>query len=284
MTRWTIGTVLMCALLVAGARAAAAAPVDESAIVCLECHAEMNPEVVAGWRRSVHYEQGVTCGRCHQMSDTDFDAIPAPLEGNHVRPDTGRTLAMCANCHKQWIDYYPLSAHFQQKRISCVMCHGGDGSNHAITRASLDIITPDRCTKCHTYDRAQQAKKAVKDAEAAYQDLLQSLEEIEEKGYHSTREAGYRDAAKALDERLPLELHTFRLQRIKEVTRTMTQMDTHIRGEEERIVASLDAQRRRQKIGVLVLVSCPLLSLLVLAYRQTFIDEWRAKYGPPPQT
>lgn len=277
-----VGAILLLGAL--RAVPAAAVAIDESAIQCIECHADEGEKYVGlieEWRSSIHYANGVTCGQCHQMSDTDFDVLPDPGEGAHTKPDTVRTVAMCAQCHREWIDYYPLSAHFQKKRVSCVMCHGGGGNNHGIQRASLAIITEKRCAECHTYERAEQVKAAFAEVAEADARLDRAIEEITERGYHSTRLADLHDASHALEKRMPLELHTFQLRRIKAMTKSITDIEETVLGEEDRILAKLAAQAVRRKVGLFIFASCFVLSGLILAYRQTYVDEWRATHGPP---
>ncbi len=269
----------------AGVRPAHAAPLDESAIQCIECHVDVADEHVAlidEWRTSVHYSEGITCGQCHGMSDTDFDALPDPGEGAHRKPDAAQTLDMCARCHQEYLDYYPLSAHFQKERLSCVMCHGGsDNNHHAIHRATRDLITEDLCTRCHTYDRAEQTKAALRAAEDAEVGLDGAIAALAASGYHSTRIDALHEAAQELQKRVPQELHTFQLRRIQAVTQSLVDIETNVAGEKERIMAKLVVQARRQRVGFFIVLSCFGLSALLLAYRQTYVEEWRDRYGPP---
>ena len=263
----------------------ARAAVDEEAILCIECHADMSDAhaaIVTDWRGSLLYANDVTCGQCHGFSDTDFDAMPEPGDAPHAKPDTARTVAMCAKCHRQALDYYPLSAHFQKKRQSCLMCHATRGGSHDLQAASLDIIQPERCSKCHEYDWALQAKEAFAAADHADAHLNETVEALAEKGYHSTRLKDLHATAHDIRDRLPLELHTFRLARIKAVSESLTELDTFMNDEEARILRKLGTQARRQKVGIAVMVSCFFLSALILAFRQTYIDDWRAEHGPPP--
>jgi hypothetical protein len=77
-----------------------------------------------------------------------------------------------------------------------VTCHG----NHAVRKASLDLINPGDCGRCHTYERAEKIRGAMEVTERAM-DALQ----IELAGLHRL---GF--ATKALDGELFAARNSFR--------------------------------------------------------------------------
>lgn len=258
--------------------------VDEAVILCIDCHRDVSDEhvkLIDDWRGSIHYRNHITCGQCHGFSDTDMDAIPDPGEGLHTRPDPDAVVSMCGQCHREWVDFYPLSAHFRKERQSCVMCHASGGDSHNIQAASLSVIREENCSECHSYDWALQAKDTFASISEAHERLGERLASLSAAGYHSIRLEKLQETADELYERVPLELHTFQLKRIKGIGETLGDIDKKIADEEERIRAKLQVQAERKSIGVLMLVACLITSALILAFRQTYIEEWRAAHPPP---
>ena len=85
-----LGSILLC-------RAAMAA--EE---ICVKCHSKKTPGIVADWKASKHYQEGVTCSDCHgdkHKSPKDFQKAVLPDE--HV----------CAQCHEEQFDQFVKGKH-----------------------------------------------------------------------------------------------------------------------------------------------------------------------------
>ncbi len=124
--------------------------------VCIQCHGGQPGslgEPIAEWRTSIHAENGISCHDCHGGDPTDFDLAMEPESGFVGAPDYADVPAFCGRCHVGVSDAYQAGAHGEavdEGGAQCVVCHG----NHAIQKASFDLINEETCSQCHSYERA----------------------------------------------------------------------------------------------------------------------------------
>lgn len=134
---------------------------------CITCHGVMQGrlgEPVGLWKTSIHAENGVFCNECHGGDPTDPANAMKPARGFKGVPKETAIPETCGRCHIGVLKDYLASAH--GKRLgsggpTCVTCHG----NHAIKKASLDLINEKTCTTCHTFERARLMKLAMQETE-----------------------------------------------------------------------------------------------------------------------
>ena len=135
--------------------------------VCVNCHGSLPGkygEPVTLWKTSIHAENGVYCNECHGGDPKDPANAMKPDRGFRGVPRDTAIPETCGRCHVGVLKDYLGSAH--GKRLgsggpTCVTCHG----NHAIRKASLDIINEKSCTQCHPYERARLMKLAMQETE-----------------------------------------------------------------------------------------------------------------------
>lgn len=89
-------------LLPLAAAGAAPARADAKAELCVGCHAENSPGIVADWKSSRHSGEGVSCADCHGAAhtvatDADKALIPTPES--------------CAECHPERVDQFKAGKH-----------------------------------------------------------------------------------------------------------------------------------------------------------------------------
>lgn len=124
---------------------------------CIQCHSVLldkrlsNP--VALWASSVHAEVGNTCDGCHGGDPKDPTGRAMSKEKNfQAAPANKKEVAsFCGKCHQGLSDRYMTSAHWGKRAQSCISCHG----SHTIKRASSEIVSVEKCGKCHDYDVAE---------------------------------------------------------------------------------------------------------------------------------
>lgn len=135
--------------------------------VCVKCHSTLPGkygEPVALWKSGIHAENNVYCNECHGGDPKDMANAMKPDRGFKGVPKETAIPETCGRCHVGVLKDYLDSAH--GKRLgaggpTCVTCHG----NHAIRKASLDIINEKTCTRCHPYERARLMKLAMQETE-----------------------------------------------------------------------------------------------------------------------
>jgi len=124
--------------------------------VCIQCHAGQEGRLaapVAAWRTSIHAENGISCHDCHGGDPTDFAMAMSPENGFLGAPDYEGVPEFCGRCHIGVAKEYMAGAHgkaLESGGAQCVTCHG----NHAVQKASIDLINEKTCTQCHSYERA----------------------------------------------------------------------------------------------------------------------------------
>ncbi|HXX57913.1 MAG TPA: multiheme c-type cytochrome [Thermodesulfovibrionales bacterium] len=156
--------------------------------VCIECHASeaMKPafqKIPEEWRKSWHYENSVSCHDCHGGDPKDAALAMSPQRGFVGAPKYNQVPEFCGKCHAGILKNYLESGHGKALKASgsgpnCVTCHG----SHNIQRASIDIINEQRCTQCHTYERAKVMKQALFLTEKKINDIEKDLRRLRAEG------------------------------------------------------------------------------------------------------
>ncbi|MGA8571071.1 MAG: cytochrome c3 family protein [Desulfobaccales bacterium] len=152
--------------------------------VCIDCHDSdlMRPEykaIPAEWRKSVHYQNGVSCQDCHGGDSKDATRSMTPQSGFVGVPKPPDIPGFCGKCHLGIEKSYLESGHGKAFMTSgtgpnCVICH----HSHDIQKASIEIINPKLCGLCHTYDRAREMKAALLLTEAKINEINSNLQTL----------------------------------------------------------------------------------------------------------
>ncbi|GAB4482005.1 MAG: hypothetical protein OHK0031_04340 [Anaerolineales bacterium] len=120
-------------------------PVNKSSELCGRCHT--NTAFSQGqWQTSTHYQKTMTCSACHDPHTTGPRLAQAA---------NGDISALCLNCHQNFMQDFPASAH-AAAGISCADCHLGqtpasDGTFVSAHNAPDHDFLPSvqTCAKCH---------------------------------------------------------------------------------------------------------------------------------------
>jgi len=96
-------TMMLLAFAGAFAKGKSAHPEAMGSQDCLECHADVTPEIVDQWEHSAHGFIGVKCQVCHG-DEKDFKKVPTndTCQGCHdLQVENNRApKTACAACHK----------------------------------------------------------------------------------------------------------------------------------------------------------------------------------------
>ena len=189
--------VMVISLILGMAAPAMAQAADEDDIrttVCLDCHDSdaMKPElrsILPAWRKSWHYQNNISCHDCHGGDPKDATMAMAPERGFAGKPQYGEVPEFCGRCHIGILKNYLESGHGKALRSdmtgpNCVTCHG----SHDIQKASITIIDEQRCSQCHTYDRAEAMKQALSVTEKKITDVEDGLRALKHAGVYTEEE------------------------------------------------------------------------------------------------
>ena len=188
LMRYVLAFFLALALAVAVDAAANQEP------VCIQCHdSDMMKsafrKIPGEWRQSWHNQNGVSCNDCHGGDPADAAMAMSPLRGFVGTPKYRDVPEFCGKCHIGILKNYSESGHGKALKASgsgpnCVTCHG----SHGIQKASIDIINEERCSQCHTYERAGTMKQALFATERKIQDLRGALKKLTSQGIYTGEE------------------------------------------------------------------------------------------------
>ncbi len=183
---------LFAGFLVLVLAAAAHAAMQEP--ICIQCHDSdsMKPAfrpIPGEWRKSWHYQNGVACNDCHGGDPKDAAMAMSPQRGFVGAPKYGGVPAFCGKCHIGILKNYSESGHGKALKASgkgpnCVTCHG----SHDIQKASIDIINEQRCSQCHTYERARIMKEALSGTEQRIVNIRKDLKKLASQGFYTAEE------------------------------------------------------------------------------------------------
>jgi len=259
----TVVLLLLAGLALPGAAAAAE-------ISCVQCHESQSGrlgEPVKQWRESIHQQNGIACNNCHggdptlmsmeaMSPDRGFRGVPSPEE----IPD------FCGHCHVGVKEDYLASAHGKalgKGGPQCVTCHG----NHAVKRASPDLINPQDCSRCHEYGRAAEMKKAVLATDEMIGNLQDQLEALHRVGI-STKEM----KGKVFSERNQFHqlFHTVDVDLVRSKTAA-------IQGQLQKVQQQIDGIKsdlgQRKLAGAVAIGLLVLAGILLLLISRTYREE-----------
>ena len=157
---------------------------SQDEIVCIRCHSALEGKLGAPvklWKGSIHAENGIACNNCHGGDPMDAVNAMSPGRGFLGAPKTSDIPAFCGRCHVGVKNNYLQSAHglaLGKGGPTCVTCHG----NHAVIKASLDIINEKNCARCHSFERARIIRETMRETESHIADIDGKINQFKGKG------------------------------------------------------------------------------------------------------
>ena len=161
---------------------------------CVECHtSEAMPaelrSIPQEWQLSWHYQNDVSCDDCHGGDSTDATMSMSHKRGFAGAPKYTEVPEQCGKCHVGILEHFLESGHGKALKETgdgpnCVTCHG----SHNIQKVSIDIINAQRCSKCHSYDRAKMMKQALFLTDEKIEKLEEDLLLLKLKGVYPEKE------------------------------------------------------------------------------------------------
>jgi hypothetical protein len=230
--------------------------------VCIQCHSKQPGRIgapVAAWRTSVHAANGISCNNCHGGDPSDLAMAMSPERGFLGAPKDESIPAFCGRCHVGVEEDYRGSAHghaLGRGGPQCVTCHG----NHAVQRATPDLINEKDCTRCHSFERARIIKAAMTDTDRQISELERSLAELKRTGVVTNQMDGDLFAVRNRFHRL---FHSVEVEKVRSQTAGFQADLAKIR---DRVVAIREEQQRRKIWGAIViglLLCCGITALLM---------------------
>ena len=155
---------------------------------CIDCHSsdKMKPEfreMTEAWQASWHAQNKISCHNCHGGDPKDAAMSMSRQRGFIGVPETQDIPEFCGKCHIGILKNYLESGHgkvFKStgKGPNCVTCHG----SHDIQKANIEIINEQRCTRCHSYERARGMKQALFLVEKKMEGMEKDLKRLQAQG------------------------------------------------------------------------------------------------------
>jgi hypothetical protein len=158
-SRYLVPLILFSMVMICMARPSA----GQETNVCVQCHSSLPGrlgEPVKLWKGSIHAANGIYCNECHGGDPRDAANAMSPQRGFIGVPKETAIPGVCGRCHVGVRRDYLNSAHGRalgKGGPTCVTCH----SNHAVLKASLNLINPQSCGRCHDYGRAGEIREAM---------------------------------------------------------------------------------------------------------------------------
>ena len=246
---------------------AAAAQQDET--VCIQCHGGLPDALgapVGEWRESIHAENGISCHDCHGGDPTDFAMAMSPERGFIGVPEYTEVPEFCGRCHIGVLEDYQKSAHGEALHsggAQCVMCH----SNHSVQKASLDLISPESCSRCHDYERADKIKGILADTDGRIIDMEAELARLGKLGMAVD---AFEGQLFDLRNRFHRAFHTVKEARVREQTGEVLAGLETLRAGVDEIDASLGQRKLWGGVAIALLV---LAGVLFLQMRKTYEED-----------
>jgi nitrate/TMAO reductase-like tetraheme cytochrome c subunit len=243
-----------------------AAAAGSSDIVCIQCHGKLPGkygEPVKLWQTSIHAENGIACNSCHGGDPKDAANAMSLARGFLGVPKEKDIPAFCGRCHVGVLKDYLTSLHGKalgRGGPTCVTCHG----NHAVIKASLDLINEKNCSRCHSYQQAARIKEVM----ARTENRIVAID---------TAIAGFKQQGIDTD---PLEKGLFAVRNSfhslfhtvdsARVSAEAARLETELLKLSDRLKQLDDKMRQRKLIGAFAVAGALLLALLAHLLRKTF--------------
>ena len=237
--------------------------------VCIQCHGGLEGRLgqpVEEWQKSIHAENGISCHDCHGGDPSDFAMAMSPERGFVGVPEHEEIPAFCGTCHVGVREDYEQSAHGQALTNGgpqCVTCHG----NHLVEKASIDLINPESCSRCHGYDRAEKVKGVIAETEAKLQSLEVSVGSLHRVGIDVEALKGELFSTRNEFRRL---FHTVNVEKLQQ---QKSKFDTELAEIGAQVGAIKDELSQRKLIGGIIVVILILAGCVALLIRQTYHKE-----------
>jgi hypothetical protein len=161
---------------------------------CIQCHTsdDMGPEmheITRQWKESWHAKNNISCHDCHGGAPEDASMSMMHQRGFKGSPKNIDIPEFCGTCHIAILDNYLISGHGETFRDtadgpSCITCHG----SHNVQQASMDIISEQLCSQCHTYERAKEMKQALFLVESKLNTIDKNLKRLKLLGIATDRQ------------------------------------------------------------------------------------------------
>jgi hypothetical protein len=306
---------IAAAVLLAAGSAAAQAPAPAPAgtgadpfagNACVECHGDLpgrlSEIVELEWKRSMHYQAGVSCDGCHGGNPAArrdaFDSGEAWKLAAHLdrdaeftfihRPDSlfvstarGRSVSyFCGKCHADIKEKHLGSPHGEFGDPTCLYCHGG--GSHLIEEPTLDLIdvrgreAHGRCSPCHlasTMESVTRIKKLLSDTEERIRSAGVLYGELEQWGYHNLELEKLHHQVGEVRSRLRQIFHSFNMLEISNFTSEIVETAERTESTHALVARLRDAQRRQARDGGLVAIMLLAFAGLLVYYRHAFLRE-----------
>lgn len=236
---------------------------------CVQCHAPMPGhlgEPVELWQGSIHQHNGISCHGCHGGDPTLMNMDAMSVEAGFLGvPAAVETPGFCGRCHVGVEENYRASAHglaLGAGGPDCVICHG----SHAVELASLDLINPQDCSRCHDYGRAGELRSAMEQTESLVQVVDGDIHRLRRIGIATNDLQGSLFSLRNDFRRLS---HSVDVEKVRERT---AEFQAGLSGMQDEIRA-IDAQLGQRKlvgavVALLLLAACGLFALLRHSYRE----------------
>ncbi len=244
--------------------------IEESS--CIECHTSdiMKPAyriIPEGWMASWHYKNDISCHDCHGGDPKDPSMAMSHVRGFVGRPKYKDVPEFCGKCHIGILKNYLESGHGKALKAAgngpnCVTCHG----SHNIQKASIDIINEQRCTQCHSYERARIMKQALFATEKKIGDITKSLSSLKSEGVYVADEEKSLFSTEADFRTL---FHTVDVSLVKDSTDEFTKRLESIDKNIQSTFAELKFRRNFSAFLTLIFAG---LGIALLLYSKTYKD------------
>jgi len=245
------------------------APALAEDTVCVQCHSGQEGRLsapVALWKTSVHAANGISCNDCHGGDPTDFGMAMDPSKGFLGAPEYKDVPAFCGRCHLGVLEDYSSSAHGQaltKGGPQCVVCHG----NHAVQKASIDLINEKSCTRCHSYERAAKVKTAISQTEQNLQQIEGQLGELHRVGIDTKKINGQLFATRNDFRRL---FHSVNVEKMEAETAGFT---TRLDKIAAQVTTIKDELSQRKMFGGLVVLLLIVGGCIAMLIRKSYHEE-----------
>ncbi|MBT0666582.1 cytochrome c3 family protein [Geobacter pelophilus] len=234
----------------------------KSEIVCVQCHGSQTgrfAKPVELWRGSIHAENGINCNHCHGGDPGDAENAMSPARGFLGTPVETGIPGFCGRCHVGVLKDYLGSKHGKnlgKGGPTCITCHG----SHQVKKTTIELINEKNCSRCHSYEKPSQIKRAMTATEAKIVYIDSRLSDFKGKGIDTS---AMEKSLFAVRNRFHTLFHELNVARINLQT---AEIDKELEQQLQSIKRLDETEQKRKLVGVMAIASALLAALVLRLY------------------
>jgi hypothetical protein len=259
----------------------AGTPTPPPVTLCVSCHENLAgalSEPVHEWTGSVHWAAGISCNGCHGGDPQSEELAHSRLNGFVGRPTARDVPYFCGQCHAAFMEKHLAGPHGRNVLPTCTYCHG----SHDIQPPTPDIISPERCTRCHSYEMPRRFREVIVKAEDLLSQAQAGMARLEQMKYNSHFLQQRLGEAHGDRVQIHLAVHSFDIAEVTDLVTKLEEVTQLITDNVTFLDEAAGLRAFNHRLHIVGFIALVLFALLLELYRHRHYHHHRWLEQLPP--